>query len=103
MKRLLFATTVALLLPNLAVADPCGMVPPIYTGPGTPIARTGDQNTFVFYKKGFETFVIHPGFKGKVEQFGMLIPLPKVPELRKVSDNIFPHVREWDQHAEMLD
>ncbi|MFQ5733293.1 MAG: hypothetical protein ACE5KM_15230, partial [Planctomycetaceae bacterium] len=67
-------------------ADPCGMVPPIYTGPGTPIARTGDQNTFVFYKKGVETFVIHPGFKGKVEQFGMLIPLPKVPELRKVSD-----------------
>ncbi|MFQ5735090.1 MAG: hypothetical protein ACE5KM_24415, partial [Planctomycetaceae bacterium] len=76
-----------------ASADPCGMVPPIYTGPGTPIARTGDQNTFVFYKKGVETFVIHPGFKGKVEEFGMLIPLPKVPELRKVSDNIFPHLR----------
>ena len=76
-----------------ASADPCGMVPPIYVGPGTPIARTGDQNTFVFYKNGVETFVIHPGFKGKVEEFGMLIPLPAVPELRKVSDNIFPHVR----------
>ena len=76
-----------------AFADPCGMVPPIYTGPGVPIARTGDQNTFVFYKDGVETFVIHPGFKGKVEEFGMLIPLPEVPELRKVSDNIFPHIR----------
>ena len=53
-----------------ANADPCGMVPPIYVGPGVPIARTGDQNTFVFYKNGVETFVIHPGFKGKVEQFG---------------------------------
>ena len=74
-------------------ADPCGMVPPVYVGPGTPIARTGDQNTFVFYKDGVETFVIHPGFKGKVEEFGMLIPFPAVPELRKVSDNIFPHLR----------
>ena len=89
----LFVATVSLLMTSLAIADPCGMVPPIYTGPGVPIARTGDQNTFVFYKDGVETFVIHPGFKGKVEQFGMLIPLPKVPELRKVSDNIFPHMR----------
>ena len=62
-------------------------------GRGAPIARTGDQNTFVFFKDGVETFVIHPGFKGKVEQFGMLIPFPSIPELRKVSDNIFPHVR----------
>jgi hypothetical protein len=76
-----------------AFADPCGMVPPIYLGPGTPIARTGDQSTYVFYKNGVETFIIHPGFKGKVEEFGMLIPFPAVPELRKVSDSIFPHVR----------
>ena len=92
------AMTVALLVavsyfPKTAYADPCGMVPPIYTGPGTPIARTGDQNTFVFFKDGVETFIIHPGFKGKVDEFGMLIPFPAVPELRKVSDNIFPHVR----------
>ena len=85
--------TLAAALAGEAFADPCGMVPPVYVGPGTPIARTGDQNTFVFYKNGVETFVIHPGFKGKVEEFGMLIPLPKVPELRKVSDNIFPHIR----------
>jgi Uncharacterized protein conserved in bacteria (DUF2330) len=87
---------VALLLAAVAVpafADPCGMVPPIYVGPGTSIARTGDQNTYVFYKDGVETFIIHPGFKGKVEEFGMLIPFPAVPELRKVSDSIFPHVR----------
>jgi Uncharacterized protein conserved in bacteria (DUF2330) len=78
---------------RFAAADPCGMVPPIYVGPGTPIARIGDQNTYVFYKNGVETFVIHPAFKGKVEEFGMLIPFPAVPELRKVSDSIFPHVR----------
>ena len=91
--HLLAVMTAALLLPNPVNADPCGMVPPIYTGPGVPIARTGDQNTYVFYKNGVETFVIHPGFKGKVEEFGMLIPFPAIPELRKVSDSIFPHVR----------
>ena len=87
------AFVLLLVTAQVASADPCGMVPPVYVGPGTPITRTGDQNTFVFYKDGVETFVIHPGFKGKVEQFGMLIPFPAVPELRKVPDNIFPHLR----------
>ena len=73
-------------------ADPCGMVPPIYLG-DAPIARIGDQNTYVFFKDGVETFVIRPGFSGKVDEFGMLIPMPTVPALRKVSDNIFPHLR----------
>jgi Uncharacterized protein conserved in bacteria (DUF2330) len=93
MNRPATIAAVLLALGELAQADPCGMVPPIYVGPGAPIARVGDQNTYVFYKKGVETFVIHPGFTGKVEQFGMLIPFPKVPELRKVSDSIFPHLR----------
>ena len=64
-------------------ADPCGMVPPIYVGDGAPIARVGDQNTFVFFKDGVETFVIRPAFEGKVDEFGMLIPFPAMPELRK--------------------
>ncbi|GAB4162134.1 MAG: hypothetical protein Tsb009_39250 [Planctomycetaceae bacterium] len=70
------------------------MVPPIYLGDQAPIARIGDQNTYVFFKDGVETFVIRPGFQGKVEEFGMLIPMPTVPALRKVSDNIFPHIRK---------
>ena len=78
----LFAASFLLLAaPRMASADPCGMVPPIYVGQGTPIARIGDQNTFVFFKDGVETFVIHPGFKGKVDEFGMLIPFPAIPEL----------------------
>ena len=93
--RCRFAVTLIALisLTSAAFADPCGMVPPIYTGPGVPIARTGDQNTYVFYKNGVENFVIHPAFTGKVDEFGMLIPFPTVPELRKVPDNIFSHVR----------
>ena len=88
-------------IPQTASADPCGMVPPIYVGQGIPIARIGDQNTFVFFKDGVETFVIRPGFKGKVDEFGMLIPFPAIPELRKVSDNIFPHVRAAPPSADV--
>ncbi|MCH7725452.1 MAG: DUF2330 domain-containing protein [Planctomycetes bacterium] len=73
-------------------ADPCGMVPPITPGQKTPIARVGLQQTFVFYKDGVETFVIRPGFTGKVDEFGMLIPFPTPPAIRKVPDHIFPHL-----------
>ena len=76
----------------LSALDPCGMVPPIYTGPGVPIVRTGLQQTYVFYKDGVETFVIKPGFQGRVEDFGMLIPFPTPPALRKVPDNIFQQI-----------
>ncbi len=90
-------SSVLLLLSSVSVAtsrgmDPCGMVPPIYTGPGSPIVRTGLQQTYVFYKDGVETFVIRPGFQGKVDNFGMLIPFPNPPALRKVSDNIFQQI-----------
>lgn len=75
-----------------STTDPCGMVPPIYNGPGSPITRVGLQQTYVFYKDGVETFVIKPGFSGKVDNFGMLIPFPSPPSLRKVPDNIFPQI-----------
>ena len=78
--------------PQIVCGDPCGMVPPIYTGPGVAIVRTGLQQTYVFYKDGVETFVIKPGFEGRVEDFGMLIPFPSPPELRKVPDNVFAQV-----------
>ena len=74
------------------LADPFGMVPPVYVGNDVPIARVGEQKTYVFFKDGVETVVIRPGFEGKVEEFGMLIPFPAIPDLRKVSDNIFPHI-----------
>ncbi len=87
------ALTLALVAGANAFADPCGMVPPIYTGGGgAPIIRTGAQRTYAFYRDGMETYVIRPGFTGKVEEFGMLIPFPSPPSLRKMPDEIFPHV-----------
>ncbi len=89
---LLTTGLVAAVIFQRAAADPCGMVPPIYTGPGSPIARIGLQKTYVFHKNGVETFVIRPGFTGNVDNFGMLIPFPTPPELRKVPDNVFEQI-----------
>ncbi|MDG2206983.1 MAG: DUF2330 domain-containing protein, partial [Pirellulales bacterium] len=75
-----------------ASADPCGMVPPIYIGQPPVLTRVGEQQTYVFFKDGIETFVIRPGFKGDVDNFGMLIPFPTPPALRKVPDNIFGQI-----------
>src|SRR5262245_59757187 len=81
-----------------AVADPCGMVPPIYVTDNTSIVRVGDEQTYVFFKEGkegkpgIETLVIRPGFSGKVEDFGMLISFPTPPALRKASEDIFPQI-----------
>src|SRR5438105_611729 len=65
-----------------ALADPCGMVPPIYVTDNTSLVRVRDE----------QTFVIRPGFSGKVEDFGMLISFPTPPALRKVSEDIFPQI-----------
>ena len=91
-QRAALSALVFSLLASFVSADPCGMVPPIYQGPGTPITRIGEQQTYVFYKDGVETFVIRPGFQGKVDEFGMLIPFPTPPAIRKVPDHIFPQV-----------
>jgi hypothetical protein len=82
----------AALLPAIALADPCGMVPPMWDGQGPPIVRVGIQQTYVFFKEGVESFVIRPSFEGKVDEFGMLIPFPSPPAIRKVDDQIFTHL-----------
>ena len=76
---------------GVAEADPCGMVPPIWEGQGPAITRIGEQLTYVFYKDGIESFVIRPSFEGKVDEFGMLIPFPSPPAIRKLPDDVFEH------------
>jgi Uncharacterized protein conserved in bacteria (DUF2330) len=88
LKRLILCAILLCLAP--ALADPCGMVPPIsLDGQNADISRVGEQKTYVFYKDGIETVVIHPAFEGNVDEFGMLIPFPNPPSLRKVPDNTF--------------
>lgn len=92
MIRLLLAVLCCVCQPATANADPCGMVPPIYIDGDVPLERIGLQKTFVFFKDGVETFVIRPGFQGSVDEFGMLIPFPSPPALRKVPDDTFAHI-----------
>jgi len=92
-RRALSAALAALAAGALPLAaDPCGMVPPVVTTEGPPIERIGAQKTYVFFKDGVESFVIRPGYQGEVDEFGMLIPFPTPPAIRKVPDDVFPHV-----------
>jgi len=76
-----------------AMADPCGMVPPMWIDIAQPgIERTGLQQTWVFHRDGVQTIAIRPGFTGTVDEFGMLVPLPAVPSLRKIDDRTFDHL-----------
>ncbi len=87
------AAAALLVAAGVARGDPCGMVPPIVLDPANPaLTRTGVQTTFVFYKDGIEDIVLRPAFKGRVQEFGMLIPFPKPPAIRKMPDDIFAHV-----------
>lgn len=96
--RLALALTAGFLatatLPSDGFADPCGMVPPLHiTGGVAPtIERVGAQRTWVFFKDGIETMALRPGFNGNVADFGMLIPFPSPPAIRKISDDTFAHL-----------
>lgn len=86
---------IALGTTSSAFADPCGMVPPppdLVIAQSVTIERIGVQKTFVAHDRGIETMVLRPGFQGNVEEFGMLIPFPSPPTIRKVDDNIFSHL-----------
>lgn len=90
---LVAALLMAPLLSSSVWADPCGMVPPVMLTQGNPeLTRVGDQITYVFFSEGIEDIVLRPAFEGSVAEFGMLIPFPAVPEIRKVQDEIFTHL-----------
>lgn len=85
------------LLLGIALADPCGMVippppPQVLAEGGTTLRRDGAQRTYIAFEDGIETMVLRPGFVGEVDEFGMLIPFPSPPTLRKVDENVFSHV-----------
>ncbi len=82
---------------SLALADPCGMVippppPHLENEGGSVLKRDGAQRTWITFDDGIETMVLRPGFVGSVDEFGMLIPFPSAPAIRKVDENVFSHV-----------
>jgi hypothetical protein len=100
--KISFLTVLALVGANVA-ADPCGMVPPIHVDVHDPgIARVGAQRTYVMYKDGMETMVLRPGFEGSVDEFGMLIPFPTPPAIRKIDDDTFAQIEAAVDPPELL-
>jgi hypothetical protein len=95
MRFLITAALLVTLLTAPLTADPCGMVPPIQVRSNMEkyLTRTGEQLTYVYFKDGIEDVVLRPQFEGKVSEFGMLIPFPSAPAIRKVSDDVFYQVK----------
>lgn len=90
-------------LANAVQADPCGLVWPVTIETGaTKIQRTGLQKTYVFHHAGIESFIIHPGFRGNVKNFGMLIPFPSVPAIRKVPGDVFAQIEKSVDPPEVI-
>ncbi len=83
-------------------ADPCGMVPPIRAGKFPEIERTGLKKTYVFHKNGIETFAIRPGFAGKLSEFGMLVPVPSTPSIKKIADSTFDQIEKAIDPPEVM-
>lgn len=92
MKRLSTALLIFSALSPRLPADPCGLVPPAWTGPGFAVERVDLQQTYLFYRDGIETLVLRPAYRGSAEDFGMLIPFPTPPSVRKVDERVFEHL-----------
>ena len=89
----LLSLPLVLLASQHVSADPCGMVPPMnVASTDNAVVRIGAQRTYMFFKDGMETIALRPGFEGKIDNFGMLIPFPAPPAIRKIDDNTFAQV-----------
>jgi hypothetical protein len=93
--RLAICAALGTLLTVPVAADPCGMVPPIRlptASKAAAIKRVGVQTTYVFHRNGMQTVLIHPGFEGTLHEFGMLIPFPAPPSVKKVPEDTLQHI-----------
>ncbi|MCE9581975.1 MAG: DUF2330 domain-containing protein [Planctomycetes bacterium] len=49
----------------------------------------GDQRVFIYHRNGMEDLVLQAAIKGNGSDFGMVLPLPAVPDIRKVERAFF--------------
>jgi hypothetical protein len=67
----------------------------------------GDQRVFIYHRNGMEDLVLQASIKGNGSDFGMVLPLPAVPDIRKVEraffDDLFDMTRTrqvaWENEA----
>lgn len=74
-------------------AEPCFMASPVTEPrPGVVdpvLVRRGVQRTYVFHLGRVEDIVVQPSLAGGAEHFGMILPFPEAPVIRKVEGTFF--------------
>ena len=96
----------AALLPPTPARAMCGPV----TRPDQVVVVDGDQRVFIYHRGGMEDLILQASVKGKGADFGMILPLPAVPDIRKVEraffDDLFAMTRvrqvEWEDGARKM-
>jgi hypothetical protein len=54
-----------------------------------PVKPDGAQRVFVYHRNGVEDLVLQSSYSGNAADFGMILPLPSVPESRMVKTDFF--------------
>jgi hypothetical protein len=58
-------------------------------GPDQIVEVDGDQRVFIYHRNGMEDLVLQASIRGDGSDFGMVLPLPAVPDIRKVERSFF--------------
>ncbi len=92
MRSLIWGTALSLgvtaLLPNAAEACGC-FAPP---SPAEPVVQAGERIVFS-HKDGKVTAHIQIQYQGDADEFAWLVPMPKIPELRLGSEELFTQIQ----------
>lgn len=88
-------------MPARAMCGPIGR-------PQQVVEVDGDQRVFIYHRNGMEDLILQAAIKGNGADFGMVLPLPAVPDIRKVEraffDDLFDMTRTrqvaWAEAAE---
>lgn len=100
------AAAAAALAPTLSTHAMC----PPFTRPEQIVDVDGDQRVFIYHRNGVQDLVLQTSVKGSGSDFGMLLPLPSVPDIRKVEFAFFDELHQmtrtrdvaWKAQAEGL-
>lgn len=83
----------AALLPPKPAGAMCGPI----GRPDQVVEVDGDQRVFIYHRNGMEDLVLQAAIRGNGADFGMVLPLPAVPDIRKVErvffDDLFAMTR----------
>jgi hypothetical protein len=76
------------------------MCPPCHRDPEQ-IKIVDAQRVVVFHRAGMEDLILQSAYKGKAGDFGMILPLPDVPEIRMANDKFCDALAELAQERDV--